>query len=103
LPRRGEISLYEHIGARALNQVARRLGFPRPRLLEVAHPALRFADMLDGLGMLEETLRCGIDPHRLHAGVGIERIGVGAERLADFVLEEAVDQDHIPAGELFAP
>ena len=70
LPRRGEISLYETIGVGALNQVARRLGFPRPRLLEVAHPALRFANMLDRLGTLEVTLRRGIDPHRLHAGVG---------------------------------
>ena len=58
--------------------------------------------MLDRLGVLEEALRRGVDPHRPHAGVGIERIGVRAERLADVVLEEAVDQDHIPAGELLA-
>ena len=102
LPRRGEIPLYEHIGAGARNQGARRLGFPRPRFFQVAHPALRFANMLDRLGMLEVTLRRGIDPHRLHAGVGKERISMRAKRLADVVLEEAVNQDHVPAGKLLA-
>ena len=52
--------------------------------------------------MLDEALRLRIDPHRPHAGVGIERVGVRAERLADVVLEEAVDQDHVPAGEFLA-
>jgi hypothetical protein len=75
----------------ALNNRARALAFPRPRLLEVAHPALRLADMLDRLGVLDEALRSRIDTHRLYASVGIERIGARAERLADLVLEQAVD------------
>ena len=58
--------------------------------------------MLDRLGVLDETLRRGIDPHRPHAGVGIERIGARPECLADVVLEEAVDQDHVAAGEFLA-
>ena len=70
LPWRGEIPLYQHIGVRALNKVARRLGFSRPRLLEVAYPALRFADMLDRLRVLLKALRRGVDPHRSQAGVG---------------------------------
>jgi hypothetical protein len=58
--------------------------------------------MLDRLGVLDETLRSRIDTHRLHASVGIERIGARAERPANLVLEEAVDKDHIPAGEFLA-
>src|SRR5271165_2685753 len=57
---------------------------------------------VDRLEMLDEALRRRINPHRLHAGVGIERIGVSAERLVHLVLEQAVDQDHVPAGELLA-
>ena len=51
--------------------------------------------MLDRLGVLDEALRSGIDPHGPNAGVGIERIGVWAERFADVVLEEAMDEDHV--------
>ena len=60
----------------ALDHAPPGLIFARPRLLEVADPALRFADMLDGLGMFDETLRLRIDPDGPHAGVGIERVGV---------------------------
>jgi hypothetical protein len=55
--------------------------------------------MLDRLGVLDEALRSRIDTHRLHASVGIESIGARAERLANLVLEEAVDEDHLPASE----
>src|SRR6516225_8921470 len=71
-------------------------------MLEVADPAGRLSDMLDRLGMLDEALRLRVDPHRAQAGVGIERVGVRAELLADVVLEQAVDQDHVPSGELLA-
>ena len=58
--------------------------------------------MLDRLGVLDEALRFRVDPHRPHAGVGIERIGARAEGLADVVLEEAVDEDYVPSGKLLA-
>ena len=67
--------------------------------MEVAHPALRLADVFDGLGVLDEALCSGIDPHGPNAGVGIERIGVRAKRFADVVLEQAMDQDHVSSGE----
>ena len=50
--------------------------------------------------MFDEALRRRIDPHRPHAGVGVERVGVSAECLVDLVLEQAVDQNDVPAGEL---
>ncbi len=58
--------------------------------------------MFDRLDVLDEALHIRVDPHGPHAGVGIERIGVRAEGLADLVLEQAVDQDHVAAGEFFA-
>ena len=58
--------------------------------------------MFDGLEVLGEALRSGIDPQGPNAGVGIERIGVRAERFVDFVLEQAMDQDHVPPGEFLS-
>ena len=83
----------------ALDHAPPGLIFAQPRLLEVADPALRFADMLDRLGVLDEALRRRIDRHRPDAGVGIEGVGMPAKRFADVVLEQAVDQDHVAAGE----
>ena len=57
--------------------------------------------MLDRLRVLDEALRLRVDPHGAQTGVGIERIGVGAETLVHVVLEEAMDQDHVPPGEFF--
>ena len=65
-------------GGDALNHIPRRPACPRPRLIEIAKPALRFAYVLDRLGVLDEALRIRIDPHGPHASVGIERIGVRA-------------------------
>ena len=58
--------------------------------------------MLDRFGVIEEALRPGIHPNRPHAGIRIERVGVWAEGLTDVVLEEAVDEDHIPARQFLA-
>jgi hypothetical protein len=46
----------------ALNDSSPALAFPRPRLLEVAHPTLRLADMLDRFGVLNEARARGSIP-----------------------------------------
>src|SRR6185437_1364018 len=48
---RGEIPFDQHKRVGTRNEAPRRLGLPLPRRLKVAYPALRFADMLDQLGM----------------------------------------------------
>ena len=55
--------------------------------------------MFDGLGVLNEALCPGIDPHGPNAGVGIKRVSVRAKHLADVVLEQPMDQDHVSSSE----
>src|SRR5215472_7048268 len=97
--RGGEIALDRREGVGALDNRPSGLIFPRPRLFEIANPTPRFADDVDRLNMLDKALRDRINSHHPHAGVGIERIGARAELLADIVLEQAVDQNHIAACE----
>ena len=52
--------------------------------------------------MLDQALRRRIDAHGPDAGVGIQRIGVAAEALVDAVLQQAVHQDDVAAGEFVA-
>ncbi len=64
----------------------------------------RFADDVDGFAMFGEALRGGINPHRPHAGVGIQRVGVSAELFVDFVFEQAMHENHASPREfLLAP
>ena len=53
--------------------------------------------------MLDKSLRCRVDAHRLDAGVAVKRICTTANLLAYRVLEEFVDEDHIASSKLFAP
>ena len=98
-PGRRKIPLDHGKSVGAQNHIPHRCDFSIPRLLEVAHPTFRLANVFDGLRVLDEALGAGIHPHGPNAGLGIERIGVGAERFADVVLEQAMDQDHISSGE----
>lgn len=55
-------------------------------------------DVFDGLGVLDEALFPGTDPHHgPNAKTKIERVGVRAKHFADVFLEQAMDRDHIPA------
>ena len=100
--RAGEVRL-EH-GERVVPGDHAPSGFvvPRPRLFEVARPAGGVADVLDRLDVPGQALSLRIDLHRLRAGVGVERKGARGEGAHDVVLEQPVDEDHVPAGELLA-
>ena len=76
--------------------------FLLPCLFEVAHPALHLADDVDRLPVLDQALRRRIDAHGPDAGVGIQRVGVAAEALVDAVLQQAVNEDDVAAGEFLA-
>jgi hypothetical protein len=52
-----------------------------PCSFEVAHRARHFADDVDRLPVLDQSLRRRIDAHRPDAGVGIQSVGAAAEAL----------------------
>ena len=76
--------------------------FLLPCRFEVAHPARHLADDVDRLPVLDQALRRRIDAHGPDAGVGVQRVGVAAEALVDVVLQQAVHQDDVAAGEFVA-
>jgi hypothetical protein len=78
------------------------IAFLLPGRLQIAHPAGHVADDVDRFLVRDQALGRGIDAHGLDAGIGIERVGMAPETLVDGVLQEAMHDDHIGAGELLA-
>ena len=85
--RGGDVELDHHCCLVAGHFVSLAAVFLLPCLFKIAHPALHFADDVDRLSVLDETLRDWIDAHCLDAGVGIQRVGVAAEALVHRVLQ----------------
>ena len=77
--------------------------FTPPCLLEIADPGFDLADDLDRLPMLDKSLRERVDGHRQDGRFGIQSISMAAEAVADRILQKAMDQDDVAAGELLAP
>src|SRR5437762_1627765 len=69
--RGGDVELDHHCCLVAGHFVALAAVLLLPGLFKIAHPAFHFADDVDRLSVLDETLRDWIDAHCLDAGVGI--------------------------------
>lgn len=79
------------------------LALETPALAEVLEAARHLSDVVVGLDVCSQAERLWVESECLDTCVAQERVALRPEGLRRRVLRQAVDDDHVPAGELLVP